>query len=737
MKRSFFVKLLGIFSLIGLSLSPVGALPVLAQDGNTLQPAPALVKLDSPGQVELSFADLHMTSPQALPGPVSEYSLRFNLPADWVPAGPVDLDLELSAFFSGLLPTENNGSVSGLVGGNLSVSLNGSVLGVKTLQQSGDQTIQYEFDSSLLTLPARTSYNELRVRWDGTSSCLMNLLTSVTIMPSSKFMFSYTENTSPLSLNSFPVPFIIENPLKPIPLILLLPASPAQSEMQAALIISAGIGQLSGGTLGFEMVPLDKYTPTLTDMKNVILIATSDKLGTPELQALGLPTQIKAGKAEGIIHLFQTSTRGYGLLISGDEAGIIKAAQVASANQVIAVGDAMTMIVSAINPPTSSVGKEDTTMQDLGVGEMLLTHQAGLDQSFDFYIPAGQQASPDSSFGLIISHSQQLDYLRSGLQVKLNGFPVASLRFSDSTADQSLFQLILPSNLIHTGRNTVALVAELNTRDLCGQPDDSVAWLSASANSLLHLPLEKAVTSSVVAKVFKDFPDLFLSGSNLDNVTFVLPSADFGSLQAAGKLAYQLGEALPHSELMQLHITWSDKIDPALTSGANLILVGKPLDFTTLADKNQFPSLAFTADNTLSAKSTLAMVTKTVTGTDVGYLAIRGYANGTDQVLMAVLGNSSTGINLAVDTISRPDVGLNNFAMVVGEGVQASWLDQGISTGEIVQSSALATEVPTGANTTQQFKQSMLVWVLPVMAALLIVLTLFLFIELRRKMLKR
>ena len=230
---------------------------------------------------------------------------------------------------------------------------------------------------------------------------------------------------------------------------------------------------------------------------------------------------------------------------------------------------------------------------------------------------------------------------------------------------------------------------------------------------------------------------MFLSGSNLDNVTFVLPSADFGSLQAAGKLAYQLGEALPHSELMQLHITWSDKIDPALTSGANLILVGKPLDFKTLADKNQFPSLAFTADNTLSAKSTLAMVTKPATSADVGYLAIRGYANGTNQVLMAVLGNSSAGISLAVDTVSRPDVGKNNFAVVVAEGVQASWLDQGISTGEVVQSSALATEVPTGANTAQQFKQGMLVWVLPVMAALLIALTLFLFIELRRKMSKR
>lgn len=733
MKRSFLFLLCVIFMLICLTLSPNGVLPVFAKYADPLVSDHNLVNLDSTGQKELTFADMSMTSPQILNGPVSEYSLWFNLPAEWVPTGTVVLDLGLSAFFSSLMPIEGAQSISGMIGGDLSVILNGTQLGVKTLQQSGDQVIQLEFDSSLLTLPVRGSSNELRIRWDGSASCLMNLLSSVTIMPTSKLTFSYTENSDTLSLNDFPVPFIIDNSIQSVPLKLILPVSPELSEMRAALIVAAGIGQLSGGTSAFEMVSLDDYHSGKIGKENVIVIVTSEKLKTQQVQALGLTAEVQAGQGEGIVSLFQPSDGGYGLLVSGDEEGIIKAAQVVSANQVIAAGDTAKMIVSAINPPILTPSNEDMTLQDLGVGEMLFTYQSGLDQSFDFFIPAGEQVRPDSSFDLIISHSQQLDYLRSGLQVKLNGFPAVSLRLNDNTANQNLFKLILPSNLIHAGRNTVELIAGLNTRDLCSEPDETVAWLRVSASSLLHLPLESAVTGSVVPKVFKDFPDSFLSGSNLDNVTFVLAPSDFGSWQAAGKLAYLLGAALPQNEPLQLHVTWSDAVDPALIEGSNVILVGKPLDFKTLADKDQFPSMVFTTDNVLNGESTLAMVTKPTAGADVGYLAIRGFAIQTNRVLMAVLGNNLAGINYAVNAISSPDVRASNFAIVVNEGVQASWLDPGISTGEVVQPAALATEVPAGANTAQQFKQGMLIWVIPAIAALLILLILLLLIEVKFK----
>ncbi|MBA4376273.1 MAG: hypothetical protein C0401_08900 [Anaerolinea sp.] len=736
MKRSFLFQLIGIITLICLTLSLGGTSPVSAEYIDPLASAANSANADLPRQIELTFAGMGMTSPQTLAGPLSEYALRFNLPAGWSPTGLAVINLELSAFFSSIVPTEGTEPISGLTGGDLSVFLNGTLVAVKTLQQSGDQTIQLEFDSSLLTLPARGSSNELRVRWDGSVSCRMNLLSSVTIMPSSTLDFSYAESSRPLSLNHFPVPFIIENSLQPVSLKLILPASPSGSELRAALIVAAGIGQLSGGAAAFEMVSLEDFKRTSAEKQNVILVATSEKLKTPELRALGLPAELQAGQAEGIVHLFQHSTGEYGVFVSGDEAGIIKAAQVVSANQVISAGEAVTMIVSAVNPAVSSTNQENMTLQDLGVGEMVFTHPDGLVQSVDFFIPAGEQARPDSTFDLVISHSQQLDYLRSGLQVKLNGFPAVSLRLNDNTANQILFRLILPSNLIHAGRNTVELIAGLNTRDICTPPVESVAWLRVSASSLLHIPLERAVAGSPVSKVLGDFPDALMSGSGLDNVTFVLATSDFGNLQAAGKLANQLGAALPQSEPLRLHAVWYDMVDPALTAESNVILVGKPLDFKTLAEKGQFPALVFNQENTLSDESALAMVTKPAAGADVGYLAIRGFDIQTDRVLLAVLGNSPAGIRYAVDAVSNPEVSASNFVVVVGEGVQAGWLDQGISTGKVVLPAAQATEAPAASDAVQQFKQGMLVWVIPVVAALLALMILLVYIEVRQQIRK-
>ena len=732
MNRSFLFHLFVLCTLVTLTITALGAFPVYAEWEDGIPSVPKNENLDAPGTLELTFSDMQMVAPKLLTGPVSEYYLRFNLPVEWTPAGKVSLALELSAYFSSLLPGEDNSSISGLIGGNLTVTLNGFLLGVKTLQQSGDQVIQFEFDSSQLTIPTRGSVNELRIRWDGTSSCLMNLLSSVTVMPTSKMIFSYTENVGTLSLNDFPVPFFIENSLQPHPIILLLPASSTQSELRAALIIAAAIGQLSEGTSSFEMVPLEEYSPQNSGMQNVILVLSSNKLEAPEVQSLGLPARFQLGQGEGIIQLFNPSAGGYGLLVSGDETGIVKAAQVMSANLVIAPGDGETMVVSAVNPSSAPAEKEDMTLQDLGVGEILLTQQEGLVRSFDFFIPVGRQVRPDSTFDLIISHSQQLDYLRSGLQVKINSFPIASLRLNDNTFNQTLFRLILPSNLIHVGRNSVEIIAGLNARDMCSPPDETIAWLRVSAESLLHLPLESAGVSLGMAKEFKDFPDSFLSGLNLDNTTFVLSSTDFESWKAAGALAYQLGNALPGSGLLQLGVIWTGEDESKGSDGNNVILVGKPNDFTNLSDKDQFPSLVFNPDNTLSEDSALAMVAKPISEKDVGYLAIRGYASDSGRILMAVLGNTPAGLNFAVDMISLSQLHENNFAVVVNEGVEAGWFDESISTGKVSQTVPPTTDTPIKVNNALQFRQRLLTWVIPLIAGLLIILIFLIIVEIRK-----
>ena len=720
MRRSFLFKLFGVVILFSLVFGLAGFNPVNAV---------------ADGQSEYMLSDLGMDSPAILTGPVAEYSLRFNLPVEMRPEGTVTLNVDLTAFFSSLVASETTDSISGLVGGNISLYLNDTLLEAVTLSQPGQQALQVTFDAGLFQLATRNDINNLRIRWDGSISCSMNLLSSVTILPSSKLSFTYGENPAVVSLNDFPVPFIIENSVDSIPLKLVLPEAPTAAELRSAMIVAAGIGQISNGQNSVEVVSTTDYRPTQANPQNVILVANSETLKTLSLSSLGIAEGVQPAAGEGLLVFFEPQG-GFGLLVSGDETGIVKAAQAVAANQVIAGGDGNTMVVSGVNPSVVNSGLEDMTLEDLGAGELVFTQPNNLVQSVDFFMPAGNQVRADASFSLIISHSQQLDYLSSGLQVKVNGYPAVSLRLTDNTSNQAVFTLIMPSNLIHPGRNTVEFVADLNTRDLCTAPTETVAWIRVSSSSLLHLPLETAVGESTLAKTFGDFPDAFLAGSGLNDVTLVIGKTDFSNIQSAAKLAGELGAALPDHSVLELNALFSDAAEITQAAQASMILVGNPSDFSSLNETSEFPTMVFNADNSLSDQSALELVSKPEAGADVGYLAIRGFDATSSKVLMAVLGNTATGVNYAVEAVTSKGAAENNFVTVVADAVQSGWMDEGIATGEVTSTTITAPPTTETVDPVQVFKVGMRKWAVPLLALLLGAMLFFLYIEIRQNLRK-
>ncbi|MDP3449274.1 MAG: hypothetical protein Q8R87_01750, partial [Anaerolineaceae bacterium] len=113
MKRSFVYKLFGFILLAGLIVNLASVRPVQAQ---------------TTGQADLTLTDLGMVIPHTLTGPTSEVEFTFNMPADWKPEGTASFDLDIMAFFSSLVATESNQTLSGLVGGDLSVFLNDTMV---------------------------------------------------------------------------------------------------------------------------------------------------------------------------------------------------------------------------------------------------------------------------------------------------------------------------------------------------------------------------------------------------------------------------------------------------------------------------------------------------------------------------------------------------------------------------------------------------------------------------------
>jgi len=76
MKRLYLFRLLAFSTLICFLHSTAGAFPVSADN------TPSASEKDDSVKAELTFADLGMVSKQILAGPVSEYSLKFNLPVN-------------------------------------------------------------------------------------------------------------------------------------------------------------------------------------------------------------------------------------------------------------------------------------------------------------------------------------------------------------------------------------------------------------------------------------------------------------------------------------------------------------------------------------------------------------------------------------------------------------------------------------------------------------------------------
>lgn len=718
MKYTYLNKFIGFILFFTILCGMAGVQPVRAQGVQT---------------ADLAFSDLGVVAPVTLSGPFTESEIRFNLPPGWKVEGIASIEVDLMAYFSSLVATETGTTVSGLVGGDFSLLINGILAGTTTLQESGQQTIQFEFDAGLLKTPSEGGANILLLRWDGSISCQSNLLSSVTVSPISRIRFEYMEEPINLSLNDFPVPFVVEGAIQAVPLVLVLPDEPTLAELNAAMIVSAGIGQLTGNGAQVDVIPYTEYRSTASQSRNVILVASSETLQSGAFTSEGLSNQIDPVETEGVLHLFQMEN-GIGLLVSGDDLGIVKAAQAMSANQVLAAGDERTMYINSVNAQPASIGLEDMTLQDMGVGELVFTQPDAIRHSYDFYVPAGNQVRADATFDLIVSHSQQLDYLRSGLQMRVNGFPAVSLRLTDNTSNEALFKLILPTNLIHAGRNVIEFEAALSVRDLCTPASAEVAWLRISSNSLMHLPLESAVGGSKMPVTFESFPDSFYSGTGLNNVTMLVAPGEFAAIQSASKLAGVLGSSLPQNSLIQMSTFFADALDPAVIGDKSLLLIGKPSDFKGYL--NNFPSLVFDEKNILTQQSIIELVNRPEANADIGYLAVRGFSAASSQIMLAVLGNTAEGINQAVELLISNKAGKQNFVITAGENEQVGWLDQGIATGEVLAPAAEDTTEAEPANPIQTFKAGLYAWAVPALAVLLAVALLFLYIEVRQSIRK-
>ncbi|MCX6054103.1 MAG: cellulose biosynthesis cyclic di-GMP-binding regulatory protein BcsB [Chloroflexi bacterium] len=674
----------------------------------------------------ISFSELGVMEPVELNSPIQESEIVFSIPLDWVVETSVlTLDLEVSA--SSLLAPETSQALSGFDLGKFSIEFNGQSIFYQTVRQAGPLEMKITLPASQFLVQTSNQPHQLVFKWDALQSCNQNLISKMVILPASILEIGYSLQKHATSLSDFPAPFFQEKALEVQAVTLGLPPQPEKGELESALIIAAGLGRLSEGELEVHYKEIEN--PDTIDA-NTILIALRHRIWDGVAGEAG--TQ-KPTAGQGQLQWVTLSGNDNSvLLVSGvDDVGIVRAAQALSRGQVAAPANARAVVIGSVEDPVSPSFQADMNFADLGFGD--LTFTASSDKTILFTIPPGKTIGEEAYLDVHFSHSMQLDYLVSGLEITLNGVPLVSFRLSDSSSNSDQVRLILPTTMIRPGLNQLTFAAILSSRVFCSPTNSPELWLTVYSNSALHLPARGSTSVVQSPPNFGDLPSVLLTNPRMEDVGFVLPEDPGFSMTAAIQFAATLGEGLQGESPIEFTIFSNEDLATSAVDNYNLILIGRPSSFPGLSNSGYFPQLVFDEADAIAPQSQVGVVLVWQQGEPQGILALRRKEDG--KTVLAILGNSQEGIDpFALKALMRPDLGEQNFAIVTASNISSSSIHFGQN--NLDGSDPLApssVEVVDGAT----FTRSVAMWALPALLLSILLILLLFWSEVRKLFIKK
>ncbi len=616
----------------------------------------------------VEFRSLHLTGQtpgeiRILRGPVDSLTLNFNLPPDWDLMPGASLNLKLATSISSVVPSQGEINFNEVVAGQVKVSLNGVLLENVVLKGNQNHVLTSSIPENAL-VPGSASGNELMFQWDASQSCGNNMVTSLSLDPGSKLIFPHKEKTVNTDIIAFPQPFYLESVLNPVAVTILVPDQASSAELQAALTVVAGLGRMSRGNLQVNLVSASRLDSGGRDENNLIFIGNPDRFSSLSGMLRSLSLKSAAVTEDGIIQMFVSPWnpgRAVLLVGGGSDPALIKSAQAVSTGSLLAASAANVSIVKNVVLKTDVARfSEDRTFADYGQTERTFIQFGSNKMLIPFNIPAGTEIGADGYLDLVFNHSQLVDYLRSGIVVRLNNTPIASVRFSDTTALVSTLRANLPSTSLRNGANMLEIQADLFARDLCSDPRLQSNWINIYSNSLLHLPvIDQPGGTSEPPKV-GDFPQPFSSDSTLSDTIFILSKNDFQAWDAASQLAFTLGKQTD-GRLYSLQVLWGDVSgEDMLADKKNVILIGIPDQLPVLGGFKGILPVSFDANNQVSSDVNTQIQFETSSSNGLGYLLVGRQAG---KTILAVLGSSVEGMGWAVQALLKPT---NNTKLMGG-----------------------------------------------------------------------
>lgn len=640
---------------------------------------PVLAQGISPDQitfVQLARPDITLT------GPIDAYTFSFGLPADWKLNGAGTLDLFLNVTFEVAGTVDGNGQgTNSLSGGILTVNFNDVTIGTILLDKRGDLQTTMAIPVEALDSTRLDGRMAVTFTLDTGLSCLVDRQTTIIIRPASSFNLPHTSVTPDTNLINFPRP-IYQASINPDSALVVIPDNPTASELQSALTISSGLGNMTGSKLALSLVRIGELTEDQKKSSHVIFLGKVGSL--PILSDLKLPlTVAKTGSVDslfltneddGVVQMINSpwNPATMILVVSGNsDAGVVKAAQAVSSGILRTSGATNISLITGVSPvPPSTNLPTDQTLVDLGYDGSLLTRRGINTISYRFYIPPGNSVAGDSYFELAFSHSALLDLSRSGALISLNGRPLGSIKLTEQTASQSvnLTRFTIPASAVVPGNNVLDVSFSLFPIVNCSVAGFQGLWARIWPDTRFHLPIGILPADITPVLGLDTYPAPFTFDSTLGSTAFVLPRNDIESWRLAMQVAGYLGDRAGGS-ITTLSAFFGDEITDEQKAAYHLLLFGRPSQLPLISVLRDALPAPFPTDSDIAEERNMQVSFRVQPDAPVGYLESLTSPWNSDRLILAVLGNSAQGLKWSTDALLLPDLRSHldgDFAVING-----------------------------------------------------------------------
>lgn len=644
--------------------------------------APASQTATPTGDQALIRFDMLGLSDVIMRGPYATMTSRFGLPVNW--AFPQGGSLQLIVT-SNLISDTSQTVVDGkFMGATLNVTFDKKEIATIPLLQGPNVSYDVPIPPTAFVSPYDDGRHVITLFLDAGYDCNdSSRHTSVVVSSASHFTIPYTEQSPTLDLTSLPRPIFQRDSIFPVNTTIVVPDAPSAQEMQAALTTAASFGRMSGGNMSVSLVPMSQITPEMRTESQLIFVGKSSALSL--LQGVALPSPIQSNKFaaagmqadDGVVQLAVSpwNTGRAMLVVSGNsDAGVIKAAQAVSNQNLQTIGKHDLALVADVSPfanntPSDSVVPRDTrTFSELGYSILSMSGVGRSDSFVRFTIPPGYTATDDSYLDMTFNHSGLLDFSRSGLTVFMNGNSIGSVQLSKDTASTNTERIRIPVSTLTTGTNELQFEVDLAPLSQCSLLDFGNLWLSILPESILHLPLQPATAGTTTLRDLSSFPFPFASDPTLSNLGFVLPKSNPSAWNTAAQIASHIGNDSAGA-LFNMGVAFDGAVADDFKTGHNLIVIGLPSETKLLADINDSLPAPFEKGTNVAVIKGQQVSYRFPANTDLGYLELLNSPWNADRMILAVVGSTPAGVTQAGTALT--DAGLlnrirGNFVLVNG-----------------------------------------------------------------------